>query len=303
MKKISLIILHYSNKELTFRCLESVRRLETPDFKLQVIVVNNNPQENLSDLKKKFGDFAFIKTERNLGYAEGNNAGIRQALKDGADYIVLLNNDTEMAKDFMVQLIKVAETKKKAGILAPKIYFAPGYEFHQDRYQKSEQGKVIWFAGGRVDWANIATPHLGVDEVDQGQYDQIKKTEFISGCAMMVKREVLEKIGLLEGKYFLYFEDADFCQRAMRAGFALFYVPAAKVWHKVAASSEIGGDLHDYFMVRNQLLFGWRFAPLRAKLALIKQSLRFLLFGRLWQKKGVVDFYLNKFGQGSWGRV
>jgi GT2 family glycosyltransferase len=151
-----------------------------------------------------------------------------------------------------------------------------------------------------VDWANIATPHRGVDEVDVGRYDQLEEIEFVSFCAALIKKEVFAKISLLEKKYFLYYEDADFCQRALRAGFKLFYVPRAKVWHQVAASSQIGGDLHDYFFARNQLLFGWRFAPWRSKLALAKQSLRHLFFGRSWQKKGVIDFYLKKFGQGRW---
>ncbi|MCJ7827655.1 hypothetical protein MUP65_00710, partial [Patescibacteria group bacterium] len=94
--------------------------------------------------------------------------------------------------------------------------------------------------------------------------------------------------------------DADLSQRFLKAGSEIWYVPQAEVYHKVAGSSSIGGPLHDYFMVRNQLLFGLKHAPLRSKLALVKQSLRFLIKGRSWQKKGVIDFYARRFYQGSW---
>jgi GT2 family glycosyltransferase len=300
MKKVAIIILHYKEANLTRQCLVSLKKLTQKNLKVQTIVVVNNPQENLSHLARKFPQVRFLETGQNLGFAEGNNVGMRQALESKPDYLLILNNDTLVAPDFLIQLIKVAERKKKSGLLVPKIYFAPGFEFHQERYKKKELGKVIWFAGGTLDWANIATHHRGVDEVDQGQYDKTQETEFITGCSMLIKRHVLEKIGLFDPRYFLYYEDADLCLRAQKAGFKLLFVPRARIWHQVAASSEIGGSLHDYFLVRNQLLFGLKHAPWRSKLALLKQSLRFLFFGRPWQKRGVVDFYLGKFGQGSW---
>lgn len=300
VKKIFLVLLHYKGLSLTEDCLSSLAKIKTGSFEVAILVVINNPEEDYASLSKKFPAAVFLETNQNLGFAEGNNVGLRYALENGADAVLLLNNDTFVAPDFLLKLLAAARRQKKGGLFVPKIYFAPGWEFHHDRYLPSQLGKVLWFAGGRVDWANIATPHRGVDEVDVGQYDTLAPVEFASGCALLVKKEVFEKVGLLEGKYFLYYEDADFCQRALRKGFRIFYVPEAKIWHKVAASSQIGGDLQDYFMVRNQLLFGWRFAPWRSKLALLKQSLRFLLFGRPWQRQGVVDFYLGRWHQGSW---
>lgn len=300
MKKINIVVLHYKGKSLTRECLDSLKKIERNGFQVNFLVVVNNPNEDLTDLEKDFSGVKFLVTGENLGFAEGNNVGLRLALKEKADFVLVLNNDTLVDPKFLVKLLEVAKKEKKAGIFCPKIYFAPGFEFHYDRYKDAERGKVIWFAGGYVDWANIATRHRGVDEVDQGQYDRIEESEFITGCSMLVRKEVFEKVGLFDPQYFLYYEDADFCQRALNKGFRLLYVPEAKIWHKVAASSEIGGDLHDYFLVRNQLLFGWRFAPWRAKWALVKQSLRFLFFGRKWQKIGVRDFYLGKFGLGSW---
>jgi len=300
MKKLSLVILHFINQELTDQCLESVGKLNRKGFELQTIVVNNNPQENLKDLEKKFSDFVFIETGKNLGFTGGNNLGIKQALGGKADWIFVVNNDTILDKDLIVQLIKVGESDEKIGILGPKIFFAPGYEFHKERYKPNERGKVIWYAGGLIDWQNVLASHQGVNEVDKGQYEEQIETDFISGCAMMVKREVFEKIGLLDEKYFLYLEDNDFCQRAKRAGFNLVCAPKAKLWHANAGSSAVGGPLQDYYITRNRMLFGFRYAPWRTKSALIRESIKLLFAGRKWQKRGIRDFYLRKFGKGSY---
>lgn len=300
MKKVSIVVLHYKGKEFTSQCLDSIKKLQADGFKIETIVVNNNPQENLKDLEKRFPDFLFLETGRNLGFTGGNNFGIKRALKDRADYVFLVNNDTILDPNILVQLIEVAKKQKKAGILGPKIYFAPGHEYHYNRYKKSERSKVFWYAGGEIDWANVITQHRGVDEVDKKQYDQIEETDYISGCGMFIKREVLKRIGLLDEKYFLYYEDSDFSVRAKRAGWQLLFVPQAKMWHFNAESSEVGGSLQDYYIARNRLLFGLRYAPLRAKLALFRWGLSRLIIGRPWQKIGFRDFLINKFGKGSY---
>jgi GT2 family glycosyltransferase len=139
-----------------------------------------------------------------------------------------------------------------------------------------------------------------VDEVDRGQYNKEGETAYVNGCLMLVKKEVFKKIGLFDPKFFMYLEDTDFCLRAQKSGFKLLYAPKAVIWHLNAGSSGVGSALHDYFISRNRLLFGLRWAPVRSKLALIKESLFLLLTGREWQKKGASDFYLGKFGKGSW---
>lgn len=300
MKQVFIIILHYKGKEFTDQCLQSVKKLKTKDFRIETIVVNNNPQEKLDKLKKRFPQFVFLETGENLGFTGGNNFGIKRALNGGADYVFLVNNDTILDKDILIELFKVAEKRKKAGVFSPKIYFAPNYEYHHDRYQKKERGKVLWFAGGIIDWKNVITKHRGVDEVDQGQYDQIRETDYVSGCGMFVRRKVFEEIGLLDEKYFLYSEDSDFSVRAEKTGWQLLFVPRAKMWHFNAASSEIGGSLHDYYFTRNWLLFGMRYASFRAKKALFKWGLSRLVVGRPWQKIAFRDFLINRFGKGSY---
>ena len=299
MTKIAIVILHFTNKKQTLSCLLSINKLETEGLKTEVVVVNNNPKENLHDLKTKFNKFSFLETGKNLGYAAGNNFGIKRVLKEKPDFVFVINNDTVLDEKILLNLIEFAKTDEKIGILGPKIYFAPGYEFHKERYQVEDQGKVIWYAGSLIDWSNVASSHRGVDEIDHGQYDTPMETDFVSGCAMLVKKEVWEKIGFFDERFFLYWEDVDFCQRAKIAGFKIVFVPQAKLWHANAGSSEVGGALHDYYMTRNRLLFGLRYASFKTKLALFKQSLKILFQGRPWQKIGVRDFYLGKFGQGS----
>jgi len=299
MKKIAIVILHFANQRQTSECLTSVKKLDVHGLKVEAFIVNNSSREDLSRLKKNFHDFIFLDPGKNLGYATGNNLGIREALGNKADFVFIVNNDTILEKDLLLELVKAADLNKKAGILGPKIYFAPGYEFHKERYKKEDQGKVIWYVGGVIDWQNIVASHRGVDEVDYGQYDTSLETDFVSGCAMFVKKEVFEKIGIFDERFFLYWEDVDFCQRAKRAGYKVVFIPQAKLWHANAGSSQVGGPLHDYYMTRNRLLFGMKFANFRTKLALLKQSWQILLQGRRWQKIGVRDFYLGKFGQGS----
>jgi len=226
---------------------------------------------------------------------------LKWALSDGADYVMILNSDTIVDPNIIERLLSALESDERIGAVAPKIYFAKGHEFHKVRYKQAELGKVFWFAGGYMDWDNVKSVHRGVDEVDNGQYDKVEKIDFASGCCVMFKRKTLEKVGLFDEKYFLYFEDADLSQRIQRAGYALYFAPEAVVWHFNAASSGgAGNNLQDYFITRNRMLFGMIYAPLRAKLALIRESSRLLLAGRPYQKKAIKDFYLARFGKGTY---
>lgn len=301
MTKVALIILHYKAQKLTADCLASVVKLAQKDYVLEITVINNNPTQDLTDLARRFKSFNFIATDRNLGFTGGNNYGFRQALTRDPDWLMLLNNDTVVDQDLVTNLLAAARSDPQAGVLGPMIYFAPGYEYDRNRYRPQEKGRVIWYAGGVVDWQNVYGSHRGVDEVDIGQYNRVTKTDFVSGCAMLISRAVVDRIGLLDDRYFMYLEDNDYCQRAKRAGFKVFFVPDAKVWHANAASSAIGGNLQDYFLTRNRLLFGLKYAPRRTKLALVKESARLLVAGRPWQRIGVRDFYIRRFGRGSWG--
>lgn len=301
MKKVALVTVNYNSEKDTKNLLLSLRRIEKNNIQLQILVVDNGSKTKfLADPKENKNNITIIRTGKNMGFAGGYNIGIREALNQNVDYILIINNDTKVYSDMLKNLLKVIESDPKIGVTVPKIYFSKGHEFHKDRYKPEELGKVIWYAGGFTDWDNITSVHKGVDEVDNGQYDKTGPTDFATGCCMLFKREVLEKVGLFDERYFLYFEDADLSERIKKADFDIYYVPAAMLIHVNAASSGgPGNKLHDYFLTRNQMLFGFSHAPLRSRIALVRQSLRLFFTGRPYQKLAIRDFYLKKFGRGS----
>lgn len=304
MRSIAIVILNFNGKKDTLECLKSIQNLETDDFELLTIVADNGSKKEFSPpvggSEFRMGELKIIKNKENLGFSGGNNVGIRYALKNKADYILILNNDTVVDKNLVLELVKMAQSDERIGIVVPKIYFAKGYEFHKSRYKENEKGKVIWYAGGVMDWRNVIGVHRGVDEVDRGQYEKVQETDFASGCCMLVKREVFDKVGLFDERHFLYYEDSDLSQRAKRSGFRIIYSPKAVLWHKNAGSAGgSGSELQDYYITRNRLLFGMRYAPFRSKISLLKESFRMLFTGRPWQKRGVWDFYLRRFDRGS----
>lgn len=284
--------------------LENVALLETRGLDVTCIVVDNDSTddslEKLSRYPLSNMKYKFIETGENLGYAGGNNFGLKFSFKEGFDYIILLNNDVILPKDILIKLVGIAGKDPKIGLLAPKMYFAKGYEFHKDRYKESELGKVFWYAGGFIDWDNVYSNHRGVDEVDRGQYDKEEIIDAANGACLLIRNKVIKDIGYLRDKYFMYWEDADYCLKAKKAGWKVVYTPETCLWHKVSASSGIGSNLNDYFLTRNRLDFGLRYAPFKTKVSLVKESLRFLIDGRPWQKIGVRDYYLGRWGRGSW---
>lgn len=301
MPKVLVSLVNFNGSKDTFSCLDSLDKVELGEFELSVVVVDNASRENFQ-IEKKYNNFELkiIRSDKNLGFAGGQNLAIKFALENNKDYVVVLNNDVLIDRDFIVELLKTFDEKKDCGIVSPKIYFAKGYEFHKDKYKEEEKGKVIWYAGGKIDWQNVIATHRGVDEVDKEQYEQLEKTDFASGCCEMIKAEVFEKIGLFDEKYFLYYEDNDLSQRAKKQGFSVYYQPKAYLWHLNAGSTGgSGSSLHDYYITRNRLLFGLKFASFKAKIALLRESFKLIFAGRPWQKRGAFDFYLGRFGKGS----
>lgn len=306
--KVSIVILNWNRKKETIECLKSLKELRITNYELEIVVIDNGSTDgSVEAIRKGIAGITsttgitgeLVRNRKNLGFAGGNNVGIRYALHNGADFILILNNDTLVDKNLLVYLIKAAEKYKNAGIFSPKIYFAPGFEFHKKRYSKKDSGKVIWYAGGVINWENVLGENRGVDEVDRGQYSGVEETDFATGAAMFIRREVLQTVKLFDERYFMYLEDVDLCQRVKNYDWKVLFVPDAVLWHKVAQSSGIGSDLNDYYITRNRLLFGVRYAPLRSKIALLRESIRLLFSGRKWQKRGILDFYLGRFREGN----
>lgn len=302
---IYISILNYNSLSETIHCLDSIKHLERKSFFLHTIVIDNSSHEKFEIDENMYKDIGIvvIKNDKNLGFSGGHNIGIKYSLSHGATHVLILNNDTKLDKNCLQELLKGFEIDKNIGIVVPKIYFFKGSEFHKDRYEKKDLGKVIWFAGQKMDWKNVIGKHIGVDEVDSGQYNASKSLDFGTGACMLVKREVFERVGKFNELYFLYYEDADLFMRVKKSGFSIYYIPGAIVWHYNAASSGgSGSSLQDYYITRNRLLFGLKYAPLRTKIALFREGVRILLNGRKLQKKGVLDFILGNFGKGSFSK-
>jgi GT2 family glycosyltransferase len=304
MPKIAIIVLNWKQPQLTIDTINSLVKIKTQNFSYQIFIIDNgSPDNSVDSFKKYFNKNPNIKiyeTGSNLGYV-GNNFGIKKAIEQGFDYILLINNDVIVDKLFLEELFKGAQLGYD--IVGPKIYFAPGFEYHYDWYSKNEIGNIIWSAGGRMDWNNIYGSNIGVDQVDKGQFDNInEQIDFLTGCCLLIKIEVFKKIGLLDEKYFMYLEDVDFCQRAKKLNLKLAYIPTSKIWHVNSGSSKSGGELHDYFITRNRLLYGFKYANIRTKFALFRESIKqfFSTKSSQWKKRGIIDFYIHKLNKGSW---
>lgn len=301
---VAIIILNWNQAEITIQTVSSFLKISSQKFSFHIYLVDNASTDNsykiFSKKYKNNNKITLLKTKSNLGYAGGNNYGIKKALLKKYDYYLIANNDILVAPDFLEKLINAGQKNPKS-ILFPKIYFAPGFEYHQDRYQKNELGKVIWALGGKIDWNNVYASNIAIDEVDKGQFDNLDlKIDFISGCCLLVPRGVFKKVGIFNEKYFLYLEDVDFSQRAKKAGYKLQLVSDSVIWHLNSASSSPDSHLQNYFITRNRLLFGYKYAPIKTKFALFRESIKFLFSNDLWRRTAVKDYYLGHFGKGSW---
>ncbi len=300
MSKTAVVLVHFKGTDETLACIKSlvISDFKHPSFSL-IVIINPSGEDhgNLSKvLRRIYPQIIIIENKINTGFALGNNIGIRKALELGSEQIILLNNDTEVSDNFIHNLVEFGKSDKSIGLVSPKIYFAKGYEYHKEKYNDKERGKVIWFGGGIIDWDNIYASHRGVDEVDIDQYNQNSETEFATGCCLLIKREVIEKVGFLNEKYFLYYEDIDYSIRVKKAGFKVMYYSGNNIWHKNASSSgKPGSPVHIYYQTRNRLYFGFKYASLRVKKSLLIDSIRLIRKGGLY-KRAVIDYYLGRMG-------
>jgi GT2 family glycosyltransferase len=247
--KVSIIILNWNGLDDTIACLESLKNITYPNYEV-IVVDNGSIGDDAQVLKEQFGDHIYlIENDRNYGFAEGNNIGIRHVLEESTpDYILLLNNDTVAGPDFLNELVNVAEQDCSIGIASPKIY------------SYSHSSKLL-FTTAKIDLWKGRTVQVGIGEIDSGQYDSIQDTDNCEGTCFLIRREVIQSIGMLDSSYFKYFEETDYCLRAREGGFRCVYCPWAKIWHKgwtrmwdksFASSVRVSAV---YYLERNRFLF------------------------------------------------
>ncbi len=293
--RVTVIILNWNGWKDTVECLESLFQINYSNFDV-IVVDNDSHDESLEKIRNyalgkinvisdflifnsnnkpikileytkeesehlkvetKFLKLAskklfLIKNYANYGFAEGNNIGIRFAVNIlNPKYILLLNNDTVVDHDFLKEMVNIGEINTDIGIIGPKIYYY-------------NEKNTIWCIGGKIDWKLARGLHVGINEVDNGQYDEIREFEYVSGSAFLIKREVVDEIGLMDKQFFLYFEESDWALRASQKEYISVYTPKAKVWHKVSKSGGgITKTLGLYYITRNRWLFMKKWANVK----------------------------------------
>jgi len=266
-KKIALITVNFENHSVTESFLNCFKDLNCFGVKTFVADLSYNKgflTEN---------NIIHVIPGENKGYAYGINLGLAAAIKQGFDKFVVINNDTRVGEQFINHTYQSLINNNPA-IISGKIYYEAGFEYYK-HYRKEDLGKVIWYAGGNIDWNNVYIRHRGVDEVDSaGKYDQLEETDFVSGCLMCFNKQVIDQVGFWDQGYFLYYEDADYCLRAKRKGIKLIYDPSIIIWHKNAQSTQgPGSKLHQKCQNISRLKFGLKYAPFKTKLHLLKNYL------------------------------
>ncbi len=252
--KISIITLNYNGLKDTIECLESLKKINYPNY--EVIVVDNGSGGNDAQvLEDRFGDYIhLIKNDQNYGRCGGTNIAIRYALSNpNPDYLLLLENDAVVDPEFLTEMVKVAETDPAIGRVGAKIY----YYDEPDRLQ-FVSGKIDFWRGDVIGMRGIERV-LGRKKIDRGQYDSIKEVDYVVGWCALIKRKVVESIGMLDEKYFFSWEDVDYSIRTKEAGYKTVYVPKAKVWHKWRTANRIDGFLQ-YHNPRNRFRFMKQYA-------------------------------------------
>ena len=226
MKRLTIVVLNWNGVEDTVALLRTLERCRLPDgWSAVVMVVDNGSTDgSAARIAAEFPKVDLVALPENLRFAGGNNRGLKRALEAGAEAVMLLNNDTEADPGLLERLLLALEQHPEAGAAAPLIYFgAPSQR--------------IWYAGGRCEpWLGWSA-HRGLRSLDRGQYRSIERTGYITGCCLLARRDAWERVGLLDERYYIYAEDADWCLRARRIGLPLLFVPTARLWHKVSASA------------------------------------------------------------------
>jgi GT2 family glycosyltransferase len=235
---VYVVILTWNHLEDTLACLETVQRLTYPCYRL-LVVDNASTDGTPAVITARFPMVEVIVNAANLGFAGGNNVGLRRALEAGADYVQLLNNDTLVAPDMLDELLAAALADDRAGILSPKVYYA-------------DPPDCLWYAGARLQPLTLAAVHTHRGAMDTVGPTTPQAVDYIFGGAMLIRRTVLEEVGLFDPGYFMYYEDLDFCLRVSAAGYRLLYVPQARLWHGVASSTQGQRPVRFYYRAKSR---------------------------------------------------
>lgn len=253
--RVTFVILNWNQCEMTLDCLDSLSKLDYQNF--DVIIVDNGSTDNsVERIQLAYPECTILGNQENLGYSEGNNVGIRHALKHHPEYIFLLNNDTYVDSKLLSELITVAEKNPSFGILGPTMFYA-------------DPPNMLWGGKNWIDWhrSNVIRENMGVCIDTKSLTSQSpQEVVYIDSCAILVRSSVFNDVGLLDNAFFINFDDIDFCLRAQKAGYKVVYVPYTMIWHRVSAAIGVGSPANTYYMTRNSLIFFAKHSPGSLKL-------------------------------------
>lgn len=237
--KVGIVLVNYNGELFQEECLKSIRSSTYKNYEI-IIVDNGSTDKSISKVKKVFNNLIILETGENNGVAKGNNIGIKKAIEIGCEYILLLNNDTEIEKDMISNMVKKVN---KDVMVTCKMYY----------YNQSD---VLWCAGGKIHWNKGITSHFGENQKDIGQLDVSRFVEYTPTCCLLIHKDIFKKVGFMDEKYFMYYDDTDFIARCSKKNIKVWYEASAKLWHKVSSSS--GGcesKISVYYLNRNRLYF------------------------------------------------
>jgi hypothetical protein len=239
---VYVIVVNWNGKGVTLDCLDSLRRVTYPALKV-LVVDNGSTDGSVAAFTSGFPEVEILSLNENRRFAGGNNAGIRRALEAGADFVLLLNNDTVVDPGFVQPLLDRFHREERCGMAVPKIFY------HHPPH-------LLWYAGGEISFWTGTMRHRGIREKDSGQYNEPGDTGYATGCCVLVSREIIARVGAMDEDYYMYTEDADWSMRVRRAGYRVLYEPNAFLWHKLSISA--GGHL-SRFKLKNKMLSNYRF--------------------------------------------
>lgn len=245
---VVIIVLNWNGKEDTLACLRSLRGLRYPN--LRIVVVDNGSRDGSeAAVRDAFPDLEFLQTGENLGFAGGNNQGLRWGLQQGADYVLVLNNDTEVDSGLVDALVDRAESDPDIGIVGASIAYA-------------DRADALWaFGGGRFDVATGRVRHIQREVAADELASRGHVHFYVTGCTMLLRRRMLEEVGLFDTSYFHFCEDVDLCLRAGAAGYQVAVAPRARLVHKVSATTRLHSPVFLYYNLRSRLTLVRRFGP------------------------------------------
>jgi GT2 family glycosyltransferase len=225
--------------------LESISSVIQSDYeRLTLVVVDNGSQDgSVEAIRTQFPDVTLLENDTNLGAPIALNQGMEYALQNGAAYICLMDNDISVDRQMVRELVLAAEVDPHIAATGPKMYY-------------HSLPALVWCAGAVIDWRTGDNIRLQAEQADDGEtIDQPKDVDMIPSCAFLIRRDALAKVGLMDHRYFVYYNDTDWCARATAQGWRIVYVPTARLWHKVSATMKSASPATDYYMTRNAFLF------------------------------------------------